>query len=178
MTAALSFEIRPLQAGDWELVRCVRLAALADAPDAFARTLDEELQLSEASWRDRATRNAQGLDSVSFLALREGVPCGMVVGVCETAEPRVQLNALWVAQNVRRRGLGAQLVERVCSWAAARGAREVVLEVTTSSRAAIALYRSLGFSEQGELPVSCGARRAPALRMSRAVSSSDAVSAR
>ena len=33
-------EIRPMRADDWERVRRVRLRALADAPDAFATTLE------------------------------------------------------------------------------------------------------------------------------------------
>ena len=78
----------------------------------------------------------------------------------------MSLNALWVAENVRKRGLGRRLVERVCAWAASRGAQEVALEVATSSSAAIELYRSFGFSDL-PTPVTCGARQAPAIRMTK-----------
>ena len=37
---------------DWRVVRHLRLGALADEPDAFGATLDEEVPLPESSWRD------------------------------------------------------------------------------------------------------------------------------
>ncbi|MET0384854.1 MAG: GNAT family N-acetyltransferase [Polyangiales bacterium] len=159
----LVFEIRQVQAEDWELAKCVRLAALADAPDAFASTLAEELQLTEADWRARAANNAAAETSACFLALREGVPCGMAVGVLRADD--AALNALWVAANVRRLGVGTSLTAAVSTWARERGAARISLEVTTSSAGAIALYRRLGFVEASAS--SCGARRAPALHMQK-----------
>src|SRR5512132_2987059 len=44
--------IRVVQYEDWERARDLRLRALADAPDAFARSLEEEERLSESEWRD------------------------------------------------------------------------------------------------------------------------------
>ena len=165
----LSFELRRITADDWELAKCVRLAALADAPDAFARTLAEELAFPEALWRERAAGNAEGVASVGFFAMRAGVPCGMAVGVRAPLTGPVELNALWVAGNVRRHGVGRALVNAVCAWAYERGAREVALEVTTSSALALALYRELGFVHTGAAANGCGTRRAPALRMSKSL---------
>lgn len=164
----LVFEIRSVSAADWELARCVRLAALADAPDAFAATLAEELAFPDAAWRERAAKNAEGTSSCGFLALREGVPCGMAVGVLEAGGQRVELNAVWVAPNVRRLGLAGRLVNAVCSWARQRHARDVELEVTSESRAAIALYHSLGFAQQ-DGQTHCGSRQALAIRMGKSL---------
>jgi len=167
----MEFTVRRIQTHDWELAKCVRLASLADAPAAFASTLDEELQLPEASWRARAASNAAGVDTVGFFAVRrdvQDVPCGMVIGVRQPTGD-VVLNALWVAANVRRRGIAGDLTQAVLTWARERGARRVELEVTTASHAAIALYRSLGFEGSSEPASTCGTRRAPALRMQRHV---------
>jgi len=164
-SGALTFELRPITAREWELARAVRLAALADAPDAFEATLAEELQLSEERWRARARDNEVGERSRGFLVLREGVPCGMAVGVLDAAGSRASLNAMWVAENVRRRGLARALVLAVRDWARERGASSLELEVTDSSRAAHALYTSLGFVDSPQPAATCGARQSPARRM-------------
>jgi GNAT superfamily N-acetyltransferase len=163
--AGTDFELRPIRAEDWELAKCVRLAALADAPDAFGATLAGELELSESDWRARARGNAQGLSSRGFLAQRQDVPCGLAVGVLNIAAHSVILNGMWVAENVRRRGIARALVAAVCDWARERGAREVELQVTLSSSAARGLYVSLGFEESGRAEITCGERQSPALRM-------------
>ncbi|HEX4399353.1 MAG TPA: hypothetical protein VH136_17065, partial [Trebonia sp.] len=43
--------MRAIGPGDWELVRDVRLAALRDAPSAFASSYEREAAYSEEQWR-------------------------------------------------------------------------------------------------------------------------------
>ena len=43
--------VRATGPGDWELVRDVRLAALRDAPGAFASSYEREAAYSEEQWR-------------------------------------------------------------------------------------------------------------------------------
>jgi ribosomal protein S18 acetylase RimI-like enzyme len=138
--------VRRIAAEDWALARAIRLRALANAPDAFARTFDEELAMPDARWQERALANEEGLSSAGFFALCEDVECGLAVGVwCAGDPPIVELNALWVAPEARRSGAGRALIEAVCDWARGRGAARVDLEVTESSLAALALYRAQGF---------------------------------
>jgi len=160
-----AFALRPIRADDWEQARCVRLAALADAPYAFEATLAEEVALPDSSWRARAAQNAAGHESRGFFVEREGVPCGVAVALLDERSGRARLNALWVAENVRRYGLGRTLVQAVCDWARTRGASGVELEVTTQSRAARALYESLGFVPADQPETVCGQRQSPALRL-------------
>jgi len=61
----------------------------------------------------------------------------------------VHLLDLAVDEASRRRGVGRELVARVLGEARESGARLVLLEVRRSNAAAIALYRSAGFTENG-----------------------------
>lgn len=158
-----------MHADDWQVVRCVRFAALADAPGAFAKTLEEEVHQPDSFWQERVASNAAGLATVGYLALRGDVGCGMVVGVLKPEARQVEMVALWVAENVRRHGVARSLVQAICGWARERGASEVTLDVTNESAAAIALYRSLDFVAAAEPATTCGTRRAPAFRMYKAL---------
>jgi putative acetyltransferase len=164
----MSTGIRRIRHEDWALTRQLRLAALGDAPDAFAATLEDESAMPEAKWRERARSNAEGIATCGFLSLVDGAECGLVVGMWSAEEPpTVELNALWVAPHARRRGAARQLVEAVSDWARERGAARVTLEVVNTSHAAIALYRELGFRPSAD-PTSARCR-APATRMERPV---------
>jgi hypothetical protein len=67
-------EVRQSRAADWEVLRALRLWALADAPDAFASTLEQEAAFPEQVWRQRA-EGAEG--SVNFIAFEGGAGIGM-----------------------------------------------------------------------------------------------------
>ncbi len=65
------------------------------------------------------------------------------------AADEVHLLDLAVDPGVRRRGVARQLVGAVLGYAREARARLVLLEVRASNAAAIALYQSAGFSENG-----------------------------
>jgi ribosomal protein S18 acetylase RimI-like enzyme len=161
-----------MRASDWEIARQLRLTALADTPDAFAATLEEESAMPEACWKDRAQSNAEGRESVGFFAVDGGSECGLAIGIWVGGEPpTAQLNALWIAPGARRAGAGRVLVAAVADWARERGAARLVLEVTETSQAALALYRVLGFEVvRGPAPI-CGRRQASAIHMQRLITS-------
>jgi hypothetical protein len=66
-------EIRQAQGADWEALRRLRLGALADAPDAFASTLEREVAFPAEAWRQRAQG---GPGSANFIAREGGVDIG------------------------------------------------------------------------------------------------------
>ena len=67
-------------------------------------------------------------------------------------ENRAELDSLAVAPAARGQGIGAALVAGVLAWCAGEGARRLHLEVRASNRAALGLYRRLGFCAEGRRP--------------------------
>jgi ribosomal-protein-alanine N-acetyltransferase len=60
-----------------------------------------------------------------------------------------ELESVAVRPSARRCGVGRGLCGQGMEWARSQGASAVELEVRASSAGALALYRSLGFAEQG-----------------------------
>jgi ribosomal-protein-alanine acetyltransferase len=64
-------------------------------------------------------------------------------------DEELKINNIAVRADMRRRGLGRWLLLRILEEARRRGRRVARLEVRPSNRAAIRLYRALGFHEVG-----------------------------
>jgi pimeloyl-ACP methyl ester carboxylesterase/GNAT superfamily N-acetyltransferase len=141
-------EARQARAADWEALRDLRLRALADAPEAFASTLEAELALPAEEWRRRA---AGGPASARFIAREGDAEVGLAAIFAEPAVPgRMHLVSMWVDPRHRRRGVARALVDQALRWAAERQAREVILWVVDHNTAARNLYERAGFRPTGE----------------------------
>jgi GNAT superfamily N-acetyltransferase len=138
--------IRQTRADDWELLRAVRLRALADSPDAFLETVEVASAFPESRWRERATPS----ETQACFLREEG--SGMVS--CFTAdEPEnVFLVGMWVAPELRGTGLARELVEHVVAWAREHGAARVCLSVEPGNDRAARLYEKCGFVETSNPP--------------------------
>ena len=140
-------DVRRLRPDEADLLRDVRLRALADTPWAYGSTHAREAGYPPERWQWFADQH----ESVIFVAVEDGAAHGMAGGFCPEPDV-VMLWGMWVAQDARGRGLGRALVESVIGWARERGAAAIRLEVTDAeqARTAAALYRSLGFAPTGE----------------------------
>jgi GNAT superfamily N-acetyltransferase len=138
--------IRQLEPAEWRLLRDLRLRALADAPGAFAATLEQARAFSDDEWRRRAAGWRAAGDAV-FVSGRDG----MVVGVRDG--DNAWLGAMWVAPERRREGIGLALAVAVVGWARSWGAKRVLLGVAEGNGPAAALYERLGFVETGSREV-------------------------
>lgn len=143
--------VTQMQAGDGMLLKKLRVRVLADTPEAFGSTLEEEQGYSDEDWHAAAIANAEGNRSIGFFGFVGEQACGIAGGfLCETVRGDAYLCAMWVDPAERRRGLGQLLVNAIKKWALSRGASTMKLSVTDSNSAAVAFYRSLGFEPTDE----------------------------
>jgi len=133
--------------GDWATLRDIRLAALADAPDAFGSVYADQVRFTEDDWRARIARGGTFLAYLPEIDASE--PVGLAGGYEE--EPGlVDLISMWVRPQARGHGVGAALIAAVIDWARARDATAVHLWVTEANSHARQLYQRSGFSLTSE----------------------------
>jgi GNAT superfamily N-acetyltransferase len=144
--------VRRIEAGEGELLRAVRLAALADAPSAFGSTQEAEAARSSDEWDARAAALAAADDRATWFAVDEsGEVLGLVGAfVGDQNGSDVELVSMWTAPMARRLGVGRRLVDTTIAWARDRGAASVSLWVTRGNDPAHRLYASMGFLETGD----------------------------
>jgi ribosomal protein S18 acetylase RimI-like enzyme len=131
------------------IFKAVRLRALLDTPSAFGSTYTKESQLTDGDWVKRAER-WNGQRAAGFLAMDGETACGIVCSFLDEEDAaRAHLISMWTAPTHRRQGLGRRLVDQVLAWARSRGARTMVLMVTSNNMAAIRFYERLGFARTG-----------------------------
>ena len=141
-------EVRESHAADWEALRRLRLRALADAPRAFASTLEAELIFPDDVWRRRAGDDP---GSATFIASDGGADIGLARIFAEPDPPgRTHLVSMWVDPGHRRRGVARALIDRAIRWATDHQADELVLWVADQNAAARRLYERIGFRPAGE----------------------------
>jgi GNAT superfamily N-acetyltransferase len=138
--------IRRVGPDEWTVLRDVRLASLADSPEAFGSTHAREADYDEPRWRELAENSGW------FLAIADDTPVGIVAGYHDPGSPPTQrhLVAMWVAPQARGTGLAPELVEAVVEWARADGATELTLGVADGNERARVLYVRCGFVSTGE----------------------------
>jgi RimJ/RimL family protein N-acetyltransferase len=144
--------VRRIRGSEWEAYRAIRLAALSDAPDAFASTYDAEENRPDHEWQQRAEANATSDGSTLFVLVDDDDGWQGMAGGYSPGEPPadVELISMWLAPACRGTGQGAALVDAVVSWARDRGARTIGLWVTDGNQPAQRLYERCGFVATGD----------------------------
>ncbi len=126
---------------DWQMFARVRLAALREAPQAFASRYETWAEAPEDQWRMRLTTIA-----ANWVAVRNEQGVGLIGG--SLPEPdRADLMSMWVSPAVRGQGVSDLLVQTMLEWARSQpGLKRVELEVYEHNRAAQNLYQRHGFA--------------------------------
>ena len=141
--------VRETVAQDWQALRDIRLAALQDAPDAFASTYAEQAAFTEADWQDRISRGGTFLAYIPEVSASE--PVGLAGGFLRQERPgTVALISMFVRPQARRRKVGEALIAAVADWGRARQATTMDLWVAETNSPARLLYDRCGFALTGE----------------------------
>ncbi len=132
----------------------IRRALPADLPAIVAveQACPEAPHWSHESWLAALAQveGAHPARAVWVAAGEIGGGLGIVgVAVASCAGELSELESIAVSPLARRQGIGKALMRVAMDWAWGRGARSMELEVRASSDGPLALYRSLGFAEQG-----------------------------
>ena len=128
---------------DWDVVRALRLAALADSPDAFDSSLAREESRTEQDWRAALREGGQRL------AWLDDRPVGMARGTRHRDEHH--LVGMWVSPAARGSGAAGALVDAVVGWARELAAPRLYLWVVGANEAATRLYVERGFAPTGRV---------------------------
>jgi ribosomal protein S18 acetylase RimI-like enzyme len=150
--------VRRLEAADWPVLKAARLAALTDAPEAFASTLEHELDYTDEQWQEWLASTA-----ATFGAFRTGEERGPAAArIAGMAAARVRprpdqpgehtewrLMSVWLSPDLRGTGIAARLVDAMREQARRSGADLISLWVTDANERARAFYIRLGFEPTG-----------------------------
>ncbi len=129
----------------------VRRGEEADLPAILAllASSEEAPRWTEAVWQ-RFLAVGDG-DDVNRLVLLAQAAGGELMGLLAGTSflGQIELEAVLVRREGRRRGIGRALVQAWMTWAEGERGSVASLEVRASNAAAVALYASLGFAVHG-----------------------------
>lgn len=131
---------------DWLELRTVRLSALREAPQAFLSEHSHEAGWLEDDWRCTLQRAqwvvARTADRVIGVARSSGADDD------ESKERHIE--AVWVAPQFRRHGVGRRLVLALVEGELRAGIRDILIWVIDGNQRARRLYEGIGFAPTGE----------------------------
>ena len=127
---------RQIGEDDWEVLRDLRLRALADSPDAFGSTLEREAAFTEADWRQRASGHV--------VVVEDPEPVGMAGTFDNDGVPHVW--GMWVDPAHRGHGHTRRLLDALLPYGG-----PAVLDVNVANDVARVAYERYGFVGTGEL---------------------------
>ena len=125
------WSVRPAQESDLDAIMSLETAIFVN--DAWSRSAMRSELVAEYSYYLVAEQSGR---VIGYAGLR--APFGV---------SDADIQTIAVAADVRGRGLGRELMNRMITQARARGARKVFLEVRADNPRAHGLYRSLGFDD-------------------------------
>jgi len=143
--------VRDLRRDEHELWRRLRMAALAESPDAFRATLADVQDRTEVDWRREVDPVDPSNSGLLLIGELDGTPVATAYVSRRSSEPDLAgLGGMWVMPEARGQGVGAALIDAALSWAAGHGCVSIELSVTVGNERARRLYERAGFQVTGE----------------------------
>jgi len=148
-------EVRTLAATDVDAYRALRQRGLAEHPEAFTSSADEEAALpGDKLARRLANDVARPYDAVfgAFAGGELAGLCGIEVDMRAKVRHKGHVFGMYVPAERAGRGIGAALIERVVAHAREHGLKQLTLTVTAGNDAARRVYERAGFAIVGREP--------------------------
>ncbi len=137
-----------LDPNEWKAYKQIRLEALKNEPDAFARTYDEERDKKDEVWKERL-EEAQNNNKVVLLFVQYNNRIVGMGGLFYTHEhsPLVEIWGIYINKEFRGKGLGKVLITNLITKAKKnKKTKKLKIEVNSANIPAIRLYLRLGFN--------------------------------
>ena len=109
---------------------------------------DLEKMYFSVPWSEAGLLESLNMENYLFLVVEEAGEIAGYAGLSVILDEGDITNIV-INESDRGRGLGRELLERLLEAGAGRGANAFTLEVRVSNEAAIQLYKSMGFEEEG-----------------------------
>lgn len=144
-------QLKVLTQKDWGIYKELRLLALNDSPNSFGSTFERECGYTDQEWMSRLDLTRTKL-ALPLIAEMNSMAVGLAWGVVHNPNHEVaHLYQMWVSPKVRGLGVGRLLLSQIIDWAKQLHLKAILLSVTTTNVAAIKLYQSVGFQNDGKL---------------------------
>lgn len=145
-----AIQIREVEPAEAQAYQRLRLAALRELPSAFCSTYAEEADTPIAIVAERLAANANRCVLGAWCDTELVGMLGLQREQLQKLAHKAFIWGVYVAPQVRQRGVGRQLMERALARASTmRGLLQINLGVNAGNAAAIALYEAAGFTSFG-----------------------------
>ncbi len=143
-----------LNAKDWQKYKDIRIEALESEPLAYAKTPKESLAEPDCYWRERLELSENISGNSKYFVEVDSKIVGMADVVIENKKEKIKhianIYGVYISKPYRGRGYGKKLLKTVLKEIEKRKEiRKVKIGVNPIQKAALTLYKSLGFKEVG-----------------------------
>ena len=151
----MTIEIRKPKIEEWTQFKELRLKSLKDFPLAFASSYEEQLDKSDDEWKSFMLSSESEKDSVMFCAYENGHMVGCVSGIWNNRSKVAHVATvvgMFVYTEKQNQGIGYKLITSLLEHLKSKNRfHKAKLDVVSTNKSAIKLYKKVGFVEVGIL---------------------------